>query len=114
VPLIWFVGLAWLALVFAFQFVQLIQQLRTCADVDLGWLCVEQFVAAQRQRLELVDFVIVLDRARRLRVDRPRRVRRRARGELTPSCRRTDIRGGIQRVMLNRALARPRDFSQGF
>jgi hypothetical protein len=99
-----FVGLAWLALVFAFQFVQ---QLRTCADFDLGWLCVEQFVAAQWQRHKLVIvFVILLDRARRFRLDRPRRVRRWARGELRPSCRRTYSEG----VMLNRALSRWRDF----
>jgi hypothetical protein len=107
-PLIGFVELSWwLALVFAFQFVQLIQQQWTYADFDLGWLRVEQFIAAQRQRLKLVVvFVIFLDRARRFRVERPRRVRRRARGELTPSCRRTYSQG----VMLNRALSRLRDF----
>ena len=78
-PLIRFIELAWLALVFAFQLIRPHHQLRPPVEFDLGWLYVEQFIAAQRQQHKLLIFVIlldVLDRARRLRVDRPCDVRR--------------------------------------
>ena len=107
-----FVELTRLALVFAFQFLQPHHQLRSPLELDFGRVLFGQ----QRQRDEfIVVFIIflldVVDRARRLRIDRPCDVGPlgRAFGELKLSCRRTDAQGS----MLNRALAPRRDFERG-
>jgi hypothetical protein len=108
-PLIEFVALARLALVFEFQ---LVRPHQPEPSLDLRGIFLEQRQLQLQPLVVLVVFVLdVLGRARRLRCDRPRDVGPLGRpcGELTPSCRRTGSRAG----MLNRALALLRDFARG-
>jgi hypothetical protein len=113
-PLIELVEFTGLALVQFIQFARPANNiLEPPAEFDLGRFHVEQQRAPQWQQHKLVIVFVVLldvvDRARRLRVDRPCNVGPLGRpfGELRQSCRRIDAR------MLNRALSSRGDFSQG-
>jgi hypothetical protein len=117
-PLIEFLEFTRLALVQFIQFArQAINILEPPAEFDLGRFHVEQQRAPQwRQHKLVIVFVVLLDvvdRARRLRVDRPRDVGPLGRpfGKLRPSCRRRDAQRWSLARMLNRALAPLGDFA---
>jgi hypothetical protein len=120
-PLIEFLEFTRLALV---QFIQFARQANNIlgppAEFDLGRFHVEQQRAPQwRQHKLVIVFVVLLDvvdRARRLRVDRPCDVGPLGRpfGKLRPSCRRRDAQRRTLARMLNRALAPLGDFASGF